>query len=380
MRWFLAAVGVVLIGVAVGIYFIYSATAVEVAFERGEEVGLLLVGVDTSSETGPHLFFVSVFEVGADPEADDPYRVLSFPTDLLLRFGDGWSTVESIYFEGGIEALKEAVESLLEAWIDYWVIFDQDDLMAFVEGVGGVELAVEESVDWVDPGRGIHIRIPQGAQKLDGKLSFAFVRYLGPEGEEKRIKRQHLFFRALWSRIKELDLGEVVALSLRLLPELETDLKPEDVKCLLEHLVEFPVEGRFFGVVPGVMADEYGGVMPDVVKLRWVLTRHGEREAVRILVLNGTDEPFLARKARAMLVRWGFEVFMGRTKGRDHPETVLIPLTIDEVERERVVGHLSNWIEFKVASSEGYKGELPHPLPEGTDFVLILGRDFERGD
>ena len=369
-----------MIGVAVGIYFIYSATEIEVAFERGEGVTLLLVGVDNTPETGPHLFSVAVFEVGADPQTEDPYRFLSFPTDLLLRSGDGWSTVERIYFGGGIEALEEAVESLLEEWVDYRVVYDQDDLMAFVEGLGGVELAVEEAVDWVDPDRGIHVHIPQGAQRLDGELSFAFVRYLGPEGEGERIERQHLFFRALWSRMEELDPDEVVALVLRLLSGLDTDLRPEEAKFLVEHLMAFPVEERFFGVVPGVRADEYGGLMPDVVKLRWVLTRHGERGAIRMLVLNGTDEPFLAHKARAALVRWGFEVFMGRTKGRDHPKTVLLPLTADPEERERVVEHLKGWIEFELGSPGEYEGELPLPLPEGTDFVLILGRDFARGD
>lgn len=385
VRWIWSAVGVVLVGVAVGLYFLYSTTPIERALERGEWVHILFVGVDEGRVGNPEADAIALLGISPDPGGPVPYFLLSFPPNLLYPRGGEWVPLRDLYRPGDPSALVAAVEGVSGVRVDRHVVVDYGDFEAFVDALGGVEVVVEKNLSYVDQSQGLVIDIPAGRQVLDGEHALKYVRYREGEDEYGRLRRQQEFLLALAEKLRARGLGAVRSLLKLLWNGVETDLDFWEAVYLARRLWGVPLERRLFGLVPVQDAPE--GPKPDLVGLRKLLTGWAERERfytrdeIVLVVLNGSGERFLARRAAAWLEGRGFRVAReGWADRRDYSRTVLVRL-VDDARKE---GQVLEVLELRapaveVVAGEEFSGTLPEPMPEGVDFVIILGRGFRLG-
>ena len=375
-----------MVGVAVGLYFLYSTTEIERALNRGDWVHILFVGEDAKRDGGPEADAIALLGVSPDPEGVVPYFFLSFPPNLLCYREGEWRPLKDLYRPGDPSALISAVGALAEVRVDRYVIVDFADFEAFVDAIGGIEIAVEKNLSYVDQSQGLVIDIPAGKQVLDGKHALQYVRYREGGDEYGRLRRQQKFLQAVAEKLRARGLGAAKALiKLFLNGKVETDIDFLEAVYLARRLWAAPLERRLFGLVPGQASTD--GLKPDFVGLRKILTGWAEekrfytRDEVVLMVLNGSGERFLARRTGIWLEGRGFRVAReGWADRRDYTQTVLVALTDDERKKDLILGVLKlHAPSVEVVPAAEFSGALPEPVPEGVDFVVILGKGFRLG-
>lgn len=367
----------VLVGAAVGLYFLYAPTEVERILNRGEWVHLLLVGLDSGGDGGPYADAVTLIGLGPDGS----YCLLSFPPNLLVRLGGEWRSLSSLWSQG-IGALVGAIQGLVGREIHYYAVVDYDDFRWFVDAIGGIELEVDHHLVYVDQSQGLFIDIPAGKQHLDGERALQFVRYREKGDEYGRLARQQQFLTAVVEKVRAMGFKAWRELLEFGLNRVETNLSLWDGLYLWRRYRDVPVDRSRLHAAPAV--DEGGSLYPDLVRLRQLVAGCEEgrtfytRDQVGLIVLNGAGVRFLAHKTRLWLVERGFKVLrIGDADRFDYPATLIADLSGDprKVEMLRKV--------LPVPTEEVDPGELDlralGPIPEGADLLLILGRGFRVG-
>lgn len=346
----------VLVGVAVALFFLYSETEAG-AFGHGEEAYVLVAVTDAQGGL-PEVAHLAV--VGASPQGKVIW--LGLPLDLSLPDpAGGWAPISSLYSSEGAEGMAERAAGLLEVPVEHWVELELEAFPRLVDAAGGVEFAVE-------PGSPPEI--------LDGQQTIELLR--AHQGEADRLDRWQRFLGALlgglrplpWSRWQELGESEF--------ERSRSNLTLWEWLSLAKRLRSSQVA---FVPLPTLTGE--GGRRPDLVRLHKFLLqellgkRLFTRDEVRTLVLNGTGERFLARRAELWFGELGFAVVgTGPADRFDYEQTLLLYPPAERPKAELLAEALPK-VETMAAADFG-----PERLggwPEGVDVIVILGAEFQVG-
>ena len=75
-----------------------------------------------------------------------------------------------------------------------------------IDILGGLDIYVEENMDYEDEASGLSIHIGQGYQHLSGEDVQKYLRYRGEKlGDVGRVQRQQKFIKALYAKVLQLD-------------------------------------------------------------------------------------------------------------------------------------------------------------------------------
>ena len=111
---------------------------------------------------------------------DQSVNLVSVPRDtLFLNENNKVRKMNSAYNSGGIDGLRERLQSTLGIPIDYYI---KVDLQGFVDGVnaiGGVEFEIPCAMDYDDdtPGQELHIQFQPGLTQLNGEDALKVMRF-----------------------------------------------------------------------------------------------------------------------------------------------------------------------------------------------------------
>ena len=169
--------------------------------ERDGRINVLLVGVPGGDHDGPDLtdsiLFVSVNVI------DKKIDMFSIPRDLYVEIpGFGYNKINAAYSlgknyqlaGGGMDTLKDTIESILGQNIDYFVKIDFDGFVKTVDTLGGIDVTVDEDIyDFLYPdGYGGYepFSLSAGKQHLDGETALKFVRSRQTTSDFDRSRRQ----------------------------------------------------------------------------------------------------------------------------------------------------------------------------------------------
>lgn len=173
--------------------------------------------------------YTNVLVLGLDDGADptntegkkaDTVLVLSIENETgRMRFitipGGTWVKVperahsmrlSSVYTEGGAPMMVRQVNALLGISIHQYVVVDLKAFAELIDALGGIDLYVENDMDYEDPESGLSIHLKKGYQHLDGSESEQYLRYRGTElGDFGRAQRQQKFVKALYQQVMRLE-------------------------------------------------------------------------------------------------------------------------------------------------------------------------------
>jgi LCP family protein required for cell wall assembly len=137
--------------------------------------------------------------VSIDPEHNQ-VAVLSLPRDTRVTIPGrrGHDKINAAYAYGGVPLAKKTVSNLLQVPINHYMQVDWKGFIKVVDMLGGVDLNVEENMDYEDPYADLKIHLKKGQQHLDGEKAGEYVRFRHDEmGDIGRVKRQQNFMKAL---------------------------------------------------------------------------------------------------------------------------------------------------------------------------------------
>jgi len=209
-----------------------------------DPVYILIVGVDNDIATGEERTDV-IMLIGINKQTGD-IALTNLPRDLLI----GKHKINAIYRFDGIEKLKEELSQLTGLTIHKYMVVDYNLFKMLSEELGPVEVTITAPMYYDDYHQGLHIRFDPGTYELKGEELLAYVRFRNDErGDLGRIERQREIMMKLMAKLRnEMDYGKLMALGLKLLSQMKTDVELSEMVYLYSKLkgryslnfVEFP--------------------------------------------------------------------------------------------------------------------------------------------
>lgn len=162
---------------------------------------ILIIGVDDSERPEADTILVLSFsnETGKS-------RIISIPRDTWIASRSNSGRIGALYGWGGANKLVREVSKLLGISIHQYIIIDMATFTELIDVLGGLDIYVEENMDYDDAESGLSIHIPQGYQHLSGEDVQKYLRYRGEKlGDVGRVQRQQKFIKALYTKVLQLD-------------------------------------------------------------------------------------------------------------------------------------------------------------------------------
>ena len=133
-------------------------------------------------------------------------RIISIPRNTWVTRAAGAGRIGNMYQMGGANLMVRQVSSLLGISIHQYIVIDMSTFADLINVLGGLDIYVEEDMNYDDPESGLSIHIQQGYQHLDGDEAQKYLRFRGEKlGDVGRVKRQQKFIKALYEKVLQLD-------------------------------------------------------------------------------------------------------------------------------------------------------------------------------
>ena len=224
-------------------------------------------------------------------------RIISIPRDTRVKIpGYKDNKINAAYALGGEPLLEETIEGFYDIEIDRYMAINFFTFQEAVEKLGGVTVVMDKPLKDKDWG----LDLQAGPNLLTGEVALNFVRFRGtPTADLGRIGRQQLFIKALASDIKnKANVFEQADIISGMFSELSTNLSLNELFYMFNsykklddfHISTWMSAGKtdmidgVSYVIPTsgiakdaqgflngelvVLADEEGGIFPELVSLK----------------------------------------------------------------------------------------------------------------
>ncbi|MBR0260852.1 MAG: LCP family protein [Selenomonadaceae bacterium] len=162
---------------------------------------ILILGVDDCERQEADTILVLSFSNDTGKS-----RIIGIPRDTWIASRSYSGKIGSLYSWGGATTLVREVSKLLGISIHQYIIIDMTTFADLIDVLGGLDIYVEENMDYDDEVSGLSIHIPQGYQHLSGEEVQKYLRYRGEKlGDVGRVQRQQKFIKALYAKVLQLD-------------------------------------------------------------------------------------------------------------------------------------------------------------------------------
>ena len=164
---------------------------------------ILILGIDDGEQGDQQADTILVLSFSNDTGKS---RLISIPRDTWVSADSSAGRIGTLYSWGGANLLVRHISSLLGISIHQYILIGMNTFAELIDVLGGVDIYVEENMDYDDPQSGLSIHIGQGYQHLNGEDSQKYLRFLSAKlGDVGRVQRQQKFMKALYAKVLQLD-------------------------------------------------------------------------------------------------------------------------------------------------------------------------------
>lgn len=373
----------VLIVLIVAAAVVYAALQLRVdpltdALKKGQPVSTLLV-----VSSGTKALFFEAFLYNPTTRKATLYHVPGHVGGVIesLAKVDG---LDALYRRGSTAALQKKVEGLLGVPIHAVLDVGTAEAGRLVDLLGGLELFIPNPVDATQDGR--RVLLPSGSVTLDGDKALDFLSYVDPlEGEVDRVGREQKFALAILKA-----LGRSRSLLAHRAPFrlaralLRAEMPPRALSALLAELSRCDFErvilSRVLGTTRAVdgrdllFPHQEGELLRAAVQQAIAANASSEFVppedlTVTVQVLNGTDVPGLANRAREVFRSYDLDVLPPSNADKDSYARTVVYDRKGRPDDARKVAELIRCT--RVTSLVDSQAD------PAIDVTVILGKDFD---
>jgi len=195
-------------------------------------------------------------------------RIISIPRDTWISSRSNSGRLGALYTWGGASTVVREVSKLLGISIHQYIIINVATFAELIDVLGGVDIYVEENMDYDDESSGLSIHIAQGYQHLSGEEIQKYLRYRGEKlGDVGRVQRQQKFIKALYAKVLQLDtIPKLPAIADIFRNRMETSAEIFDSAHLANVLRKMSSDPPTTLMLPGAENDE-GAWVPNMTEL-----------------------------------------------------------------------------------------------------------------
>lgn len=357
---------------------------------RGNKlINILLIGIDNTGSKGLTdcliLFSLNpeTKQIGGIPIPRDTRVRIKY--DKKIRY----DKINHVYARGGIDLLLSTVAGILEHGglsdftVPFYVLLDYQGFINVVDLLGGVEILIEQEMQYIDKAGDLYIRIPAGLQILDGEKALQFARFRATPGADRdRIEHKNELIKLLADKAFS---SEAIFRSPALVKEIwshvKTNLGAAEILSLASYFKNFsPNKNMAFFEIPGQGKNINGRnywLINEVefqkiaTKLEGHLNKPAQRalpsKVITVRILNGCRTDGLADKVRERL-RQKPKIDVVETGNADR-SNYRDTLVIDHV------GSTNNALYISKFLGQGKVIQKIDPKVM-VDVTVILGQDF----
>lgn len=226
---------------------------------------ILILGVDDGEEGMQNADTILVLSFSNDTGKS---RLISIPRDTWVETNSAEGRIGTFYGWGGATLMVRHVSALLGISIHQYIVIDMNTFADLIDVLGGVDVYVEENMDYEDPDAGLEIHLSQGYQHLDGYEAQKYLRFRGEDlGDVGRVQRQQKFIKSLYNKVLQLEtIPKLPAIAEIFQTRMETSAEIFDSAHLANILRQMSSEPPTTTMIPGVENDE-GTFIPDIEKV-----------------------------------------------------------------------------------------------------------------
>ena len=208
-------------------------------------VMVLVVGIDADGINDPNNKAAPKGPANADSlmlvqvSSSEPVQVLQLPTELAVNL-PGRQTLQSLadaYPLGGVALTADVIAEVVglkQGEPDRFVVMPRQALRSLVDGLGEVEVTLNQSYEHKDKAQNYSVNLQAGRQTLNGRQAEQLARYRPqPKNDQARRTRQQSLLKGIHEQLNQPNaiallpavIGEVSA-------QMETDLTPIEIMSL----------------------------------------------------------------------------------------------------------------------------------------------------
>ena len=183
--------------------------------------------------------------------AEEPLQVLQLPSEIAVQLpgSDSPTSLSSLWQRGGVALLNDAIQDILGSTQQVpqrYVVMPRSALRSLVDGLGDVDLVLDQTYQHNDQSQGYSINLQAGRQRLNGEKAEQFARYRPtPLDNANRRNRQQDLILALVDQVKDSSVISTLPLLVsRLDDELDTNLSRLEQLSLAAALIASPLPVR----------------------------------------------------------------------------------------------------------------------------------------
>lgn len=223
-----------------------------------KRINVLLIGVDDGEDqANPTKRSDTLMVLSLNPD-DGSLNLLSIPRDTRVSIPGhkGPDKITHAYAYGGAKLSIETVQRFLDIPIHYYVAADWQGFIKVIDILGGVDLYVENDMNYEDPYADLEIHLKKGYQHLDGEKAGQYVRFRHDElGDIGRVQRQQRFLKALSSEMMQMGtILKLPAIASTLSQYVETDMSTFVMLKIANSLKDFKTGSLQAEMLPGDFA------------------------------------------------------------------------------------------------------------------------------
>ncbi|MBQ3378532.1 MAG: LCP family protein [Clostridia bacterium] len=186
-------------------------------------------------------------------------NILHVPRDTVyLDDNNRQHKINYVYATKGREGLIAELQQLLGIHIDKYVSITTDAFREVVDTIGGVEVDVQQDMQYEDPYQDLVIDIKAGRQVLNGEKAEGFVRFRSgyADADLGRIKAQKQFIAAfIKTMLKPSNIVNVSDIAQIAFDQIDTDLERGEFLYLALQCATIGLDDATFYTIPG---ENYG--------------------------------------------------------------------------------------------------------------------------
>ena len=201
-------------------------------------------------------------------------KLISVYRDTYVNIeGYGLDKITHAYSYGGPELALKTLNENLDLNITEFVTVNFDALADAINSIGGVDINIEENeIQYLNNYLAETSKVTgletkkvtnTGLQTLDGVQAVAYSRIRYTEGGDyKRTERMRTVIEAMFDKLKTKSLGEINNLVDQLLPEVYTNLEPDEIIALAPTILQYNISDSIGWPynVKGITTDRWYGV------------------------------------------------------------------------------------------------------------------------
>ena len=223
---------------------------------------ILILGVDDGEEGVQNADTILVLSFSNDTGKS---RLISIPRDTWVNSDSASGRMGTFYGWGGASLIVRHVSALLGISIHQYIVIDMNTFSELIDVLGGVDIYVEENMDYEDPESGLEIHLGQGYQHLDGHEAQKYLRFRGESlGDVGRVQRQQKFIKSLYAKVLQLEtIPKLPAIADIFRNKMETSAEIFDSAHLANVLRKMSSDLPATIMLPGAENEE-GAFIPDL--------------------------------------------------------------------------------------------------------------------